>query len=190
MYIDLKDITTEGEEFVWTRKTGEANSTLKDLIGVQPYEARFHVRKLNNRDFDLGGTVVSASNEDCSHCGIDFQFPVNIKFHEILIPRQPEDRSGRYARVNHVSDSSESEVEVQEYDSEKFNMAEYLHEIIGLAIPFNPHPEIKEDNSCSLCGKSWGDELIYNDPMPETTKANPFEILKTFKKDDGVPERD
>ncbi len=182
MYIDLREITPEGKSFIWNRNTGEAREILKDLIGPQPFSAKFTLRKLNHRDFDLTGHIETGTDEQCSHCGIDFVYDIYQKFHEILIPRQQEERTGRYAKVNHISDSKASELNVQQYDEDRFNMAEFLHEVVGLAIPFSPHPPVLEDDSCAKCHKVWGAEtLMYDDPIP-VEKPSPFEVLKVLKK--------
>ncbi len=184
MYIDLREVTPEGRTYTWTRQSGEAKDVLQDLIGQQAFTAKFTLRKLNNRDFDMTGSVETGIDEDCSHCGLDFVLEIRQSFHEILIPRQQEERTGRYARVNHISDSSESDLNVQQYEGERFNMGEFLHEVIGLAIPFNPHPPLRADDSCAKCHNVWGaDTMIYCDPFPKSVpEKTPFAVLKSLNK--------
>jgi uncharacterized protein len=121
--------------------------------------------------------------ETCSRCGIDFKFDINQKFHEILIPHQPDDRTGKYARVNHVSEATQEGPSVTEYAANyNFNVGEYLHEQVAIALPFNPAPAEKANGDCSLCDKPVrGKTFSYTEDMPQEKTDNPFEVLKNLK---------
>lgn len=185
MRIRLNDIPEEGKAFEWNRETGELNAVLSDLVGDEPHATEFFVRPINSKNFELTGFIRTNLPEDCSRCGIAFKFDVDVNFREILIPKQPEDRTGRYAKVNHLSDIQDEGPSVAEYDADDtFDMGEYLHEQVGITIPFNPAPAEDEKGDCRLCGINVrGKVFSYDEAMPVERK-NPFEALKSLKLDE------
>ncbi len=187
MRINLHEIPEEGKKFLWNEKTKEISRELEDLIGPSAYTADFFVKPINSKDFQITGTIKTQMPEACSRCGIDFNFPVNQSFHEILIPAQPDDRTGKYAKVNHISEAATSGPSVAEYGANQtFEMGEYLHEQVAIALPFNPAPPEKPNGDCSLCDiQVRGKVFTYNEEMPEEKAANPFEVLKNI----AVPKR-
>lgn len=182
MRINLSEIPEEGRSYVCNRKTGELNAILKDLIGTAAYEAEFFIKPLNSKDFEMNGEIRTELPEDCSRCGIDFQLKINPSFREILIPRQTETRTGKYAKVNHISEAAESGPSVVEYDGLVFDMGEYLHEMVAFAAPFNPAGPEDEKGDCSVCGISVrGRSFGYTEEMPAEKPESPFAALKNIK---------
>lgn len=182
MKINLMDIPEEGRSYVWNSKTGELNSVLADLIGPNQYEAEFFIKPLNSRDFELIGTVRTKTPEICARCGIEFPYPVNEKYHEILIPKQSQPRHGKYSKVNHVSDLPQGGPESTEYEDQSFDMGEYLHEVVGLAAPFNVAGPEDEKGDCSICKiPVRGRSFSYEEKMPEQKPQSPFSVLKNIK---------
>lgn len=182
MRINLTEVPEEGRAYVWTSQTGEINALLTDLIGNTPYTADFYLRPLNSRDFELTGTIKTELPEQCARCGIDFQYPVNSKFHEILIPKQNQPRGSKYSKVNHVSDLPEGGPDTSEYEGHLFEMGEYLHEVVALAAPFNPAGPEDEKGDCSICKiPVKGRSFSYDEAMPEEKPLNPFSVLKNMK---------
>lgn len=182
MKINLNEISEDGRSYTWNRSTGELNRILADLIGDVDYEANFFIKPLNSRDFEMKGTVKTKLPEQCSRCGIDFQFPINAKFHEFLIPKQDQPRGSRYTRVNHISDLPADGPEVSEYEAFTFDMGEYLHEVVAIAAPFNAAGPEDEKGDCSICGiPVRGRTFSYDEKMPEENSKNPFAALKNIK---------
>lgn len=182
MKIKLSEVPEEGRDYKWSTNTGEANAVLKDIIGQNSYEAHFFIRPLNSRDFEMTGRIITKSPEVCSRCGQDINFPVDSKFHEILIPKQSQGRTGKYSKVNHVSDLPDSGPEFTEYEDMAFDMGEYLHEVVALAIPFNPVGSKEDHGDCSFYDPAKKDQtVIYDDVMPAEEAKNPFAALKGVK---------
>lgn len=182
MRINLSDIPEEGQNFVCTPKTGELNAVLKDLLGNTPFHAEFFIKPLNSRDFEMSGFIRSELPEDCSRCGLDFKMKIHPTFREILIPRQAETRTGKYAKVNHISEAVDDGPSVAEYDGLVFNMGEYLHEVVAIAAPFNPAGPENENGDCSVCGiHVRGKSFSYNEEMPVEKPESPFAALKNIK---------
>ncbi|WP_374033104.1 DUF177 domain-containing protein [Bdellovibrio bacteriovorus] len=183
MKIKLTEVPEEGRSYHWTTQSGEANAVLADIVGKNAYDTEFFIKPLNSKDFELTGRIKTKSPEICSRCGNDINFPVNERFHEILIPKQSQPRASKYSKVNHVSDLPEGGPEVSEYENMAFDMGEYLHEVVALAAPFNPAcPEIGEDGKPSDCRiPESGQGLIYDEEMPVEKPQNPFAALKNLK---------
>ncbi|MFS4459936.1 YceD family protein [Bdellovibrio sp. HCB2-146] len=182
MKINLTEVPEEGRSYHWNRETGELNAVLNDLIGNTSHEADFFIKPLNSKDFELTGTVRTKLPEQCGRCGIDFAFPINEKYHEILIPKQNQPRNSKYSKVNHVSDLPQGGPETSEYEGNLFDMGEFLHEVVALAAPFNPAGPEDENGDCSICKiPVKGRSFSYDEKMPEEKPQNPFNVLKNIK---------
>lgn len=181
MRINLGDIPQDGKEFICNQNTGEFNETLADLIGKNPYDVKFHIQPIQ-KGFELRGSVRTNLPELCSRCGDDMKVNINTSYHGILLPRLELGRSGHYAKSNHVSETSDNdEASLIEFDGQHFDMAEYLHEIVALEIPFKPVPPEDEKGNCSLCHLNLKTHTFgYSDPeLPK--KESPFAALKNIK---------
>lgn len=185
MKINLFDLPPEGKDYEFTQTSGQLNSVLADLLGKNPYNIQLNIRPINSRDFQLSGKIDTGSSEQCSRCGIDFPFLLKEILNEILIPSQKDEDQGSYARVNHVSDfKDESSLEVCYYNRQgTFDLGEYIHEQIALAIPFNPAPSLDDEENCNFCLKSVkATSFSYEDPMtPNLNESKPFAVLKDLK---------
>lgn len=182
MKINLTEIPEEGRAYHWNSQTAELNAILADLIGKTAHEAEFFIKPLNSKDFELIGNIKTKLPEQCSRCGIDFAFPVDAKFHEILIPKQDQPRNSKYSKVNHVSDLPQGGPEVSEYEGHHFDIGEYLHEVVAIAAPFNPAGPEDENGDCSICKiPVKGRSFSYEEQMPEDKPQNPFAALKNIK---------
>jgi uncharacterized protein len=184
MKINLFEVADEGKNYKYSNETAEVTAALSDLIGNNVYETDFFIRPLNSKDFELKGWIKTKSKEICSYCGVGIQFPVYVKFHEILIPPQEMPRDGKYSKPNHFTETETTGPDCVEYqDQMKFDIGEYLHETIALSIPFNPAPELNSKGECTDCGQNVSHLLqLFSAPVTETPgEANPFSVLKDLK---------
>lgn len=181
--IRLSEIPQEGKSYTWNRETAELNTVLQDLLGSEKYEVQFFLKPVNSRDFMMTGTIRTQTPEDCSLCGISFKFSVDVRINEILIPTQSTERKGRYAKVNHVSDAADQggPQAVEYSENETFNMGEYIHEAIAIAVPFKPVPDTNEKDECRVCGLNQKTHNFSYDEKMEEEKPNPFAVLKNLK---------
>lgn len=181
-FIKLSEIPEDGLAFSWNRRSGEATKVLVDLIEDADFTAEFFIKPLNHHDYSLTGSVKTELPEVCSRCGVDFKLKILTKFSEILIPRQADDRTGKYSKVNHISEKELDGPEVCEYSNNVFDMGEYLHEAIALAAPFNPVAPVDADGNHQSCNNPEKDQVvIYDEAMPQEDKKNPFSALKNLK---------
>lgn len=182
MKIHLSEIPEEGRTYRFDRSEKELNPCLDDLIHKADYVTEFTLRALNERDFELKGWIKTETPEICSRCGAEFQYKVDAKFHEFLIPKMDQPRGSRYAHVNHVSDLPIDGPEMTEYEGTEFDIGEYLHEVIGLAAPFNvAHPQ---DGSveCVIYQNPEGEQgFSVNKDIPLEKPESPFAALKNLK---------
>ncbi len=183
MIINLAEIPEEGRNYEYTTETGEVTEALADLIGENKYTTQFTIRPLNTRDFVLTGSIQTKSKELCSYCGQKIQFPLTVKFNEILIPPQEMTRDGHYAKPNHFTENEAGDLQSFEYSAGmKLNIGEYLHESIALQVPYNPAPEISAKGDCSDCGLNVQNLLkTYEEKPTPLEETNPFAVLKTLK---------
>ncbi len=181
--IRLKDIPEEGRNYVWNRETSELNKALEDVVQDQKYEVNFYIKPVSSRDYMMTGTIKTQLPLDCSLCGMDFKMPVSLKINEILIPPQEDDRKGHYARVNHVSDADANPgPQSTEYEaSEQFNMGEFVHEALAIAIPVKPVPETTSSGDCIVCDLNQKTHDFGYDEEMMDEKPNPFAVLKNLK---------
>lgn len=181
MIINLAEIPEEGRNYDYSTETGEITAALSDLIGENAYSTQFSIRPLNTRDFSLSGSIKTKSKEICSYCGIAIQFPVTVKFNEILIPPQEMTRDGHYAKPNHISEGESESLQSFEYSPGlKLDIGAYLHETVALEVPFNPAPEVNDKGECSDCGLDVK-TLLKNYEDKPTEEKNPFAVLKGLK---------
>lgn len=181
MKIKLNEIPEEGRHYEFNRETAELNFALSDLIADEAYDVQVYIKPLNQRDFTISGTIKTKTKENCSRCGDLFKFNVQKKLKDILIPKQEEDRTGKYAKTSVSVSESEDDVDVIEYSNNQFDIAEYIHESVAIEIPFNPLPPSKLNGDCSICDKPLKGERVIYDENLGVEKTNPFASLKNIK---------
>lgn len=187
MKLRLNDIPADGQEFTFNQKTGEMTPAIKDLVGQNDYELTVFIKPLNHRDYEMKGILKAKTSELCSLCGENFAFPIKTKLNEILIPAEPEEKDlEKQSRSNHFSELDNDGPSVSEYEDGSFDIGEYTHQLIGLTVPFNPKPCIKENGDCEVCLKpNMNKPIRYDEDMTkfeaEKQKQNPFNVLKNIK---------
>jgi uncharacterized protein len=184
MIIHLNEIPDDGKSFSFSRKSGELNSILADLLGTQDYKVEFLIRPLS-QGFELVGSTSACIPELCSRCGIDIKLPLNSKFKELMLPKLELDRTAKYTKQNHMTDSEHltDTPSVVEYEGNIFDVGAYIHEVLGLMIPTCPAAPVDENGTCTVCGVDTTKEnaFSYNEELPEDKANSPFAALKSVK---------
>lgn len=178
--IVLRDLPPEGREFTFTRETGELNQALKDLIQDNPYEVQLHITPMGNT-YDLKGSVKAGLNLQCSLCAIDFKFPVNQSLHELLVVQKPMAKGDQQIKANHAHEWENQGPDYILLDSEVFRVADYIHEIIGLAEPIRPLGKEDCDLACENLTEPVKQWLGVGTKVPDPIKSNPFQVLEKMK---------
>jgi uncharacterized protein len=182
MIINLADISSEGATFTLTRRSGELNKILVDILNEQDYTIEFTIRPLD-QGFEMVGSAKSKTPELCSRCGIDIEVKIDKNFKELLLPKLQTPAHGEhYSRVNHYSDLHEEDrPSVIEFENLMFNAGEYLHELIGLQIPIKPVGDTSDEGDCVVCGLNVETTNFGYDEAVPVQKNNPFSSLKNIK---------
>jgi uncharacterized protein len=175
MIIQLNEIPSEGRSFDFSRKSGELNEVLSDLIGEHDYEVQLDVTPVG-KSFDVRGCVKASYGEMCSFCASQFELPVNEKFHElVLIDGQNE------IKGFDESWSPDGEVGVTVIDDpNKYDVSTLIREVVALAEPTQPVCREGCKGLCTYCGEDLN-ERTCNCAESQKSGNSPFSILKKLK---------
>ena len=144
--IQLKDLPKQGEEFVFTNKTGELNQALKDLFGENSYEIQVKLTP-SGPFFKIEGTLVGEMNLNCARCAWGFKYKINKSFSEsLMVNPQP----ARIDKQMKMTVSSEEKDFCTELSSYSFSFGDFLHELIAVEEPLRPlgKPDCDEHDNC------------------------------------------
>lgn len=176
----LTEIPEEGKSFTYTQKDPEALRALQEFVGNLPFEVKIHLQPINHAHFELKGVVKAASPQQCSRCAEDFQCHVTKNIHEIMIPELDVGRTERYAKTNVPEE--ESDLSSLFYSPDMiFDLGEYLHEVVALALPENPAPPVVAEQCMACPKKVVPGAFDYDETTPEAVRPSPFEVLKNLK---------
>jgi uncharacterized metal-binding protein YceD (DUF177 family) len=174
--IRLNELPDQGRTFVYSRSTGEIQAQLEDLLGDRDYSVRLQITPLGQA-FRIEGQIQSGLDLQCSLCGIDFAFPLDIQINELLavLPRLP--KNGQYSRANHQSDLDESQPFCTELSSYDFDMGAFVREQIAVQEPSRPTARPDCETQCENYRALKTTGLLES----QTTKSQPFDVLKGLK---------
>ncbi len=181
MVIKLNEITEEAKIFSFPQGDRELLSVLRDLIGPHVASAEASIRRTNAQTFELKGWIRTAVPEQCSRCAEDISLKVDEVFRELLIPASTLPRDGKQARVNHISDlHAEEGPSVTEYESENFDLGAFFREVILIACPDYPAPDVDAAGNCQQCKiQVAGKSFSYDEDFASV--ESPFSVLKNIK---------
>lgn len=147
MRINLQEIPADGRSYEFSRKSGELNDALFDLLEKNPYEVELFIKPMGNA-FEMNGKISSQKKSVCSKCGSDMELPLNQNVKEILIEEPKEYRKDQAVHGNGAVDFLSNGPGVTHYRSPFFNVDDYVHEAFALAEPF--YPECGENDCKNL----------------------------------------
>jgi len=179
--IVLKDLPLDGRQFTYTRETGELNEALKDLIQDNNFEVRFNILPVGNA-YSLKGEVKTGMDLQCSKCATDLSIPIKAKLNELIVVEKPMSKGDQLVRANHAHELQDSGPDYLMLENESFKVADYIHEVIGLAEPIQPVCPPENARECADALKNiQRDWLSVGDSAGQSIKANPFQILEKMK---------
>lgn len=179
--IVLKDLPLDGREFTYTRESGELNEALKDLIRDNDYQVKFTLLPVGNA-YSLKGTMTTGMDLQCSKCATDLKLPIKAKLNELIVVEKPMLKGDHQTRANHAHELSDSGPDYLMLDSENFKVADYIHEVVGLAEPIQPVCPPENAVACADALKNiQRDWLSVGENAGQPIKANPFQILEKMK---------
>ena len=174
MIIRLNEIPDTGLELELSQKNKELSSKLKEFMNDEPFEANLRIFPIGD-GFDVTGKLKGDLPLTCSFCASDFKLPFNETFHEILLLGDKKRRN-----FDDQGSLSDPDLFVRNLDTTDFDVDEFLHEINGLAVPFQP--KCKEDclGLCSICGADKNVKSCDCD-SEKNMQSSPFSVLKKLK---------
>ncbi len=179
--VHLKELPLEGRRFEFSRESGEFNEALKDLIGTSPYSIDLQIKPLGNV-FELRGQVLAKMPLECSRCAFDFDHEIKENLNEVLVIAEALPRSGHMSKVNHANELQVDGPQCTVLESDFFNMADFVHEIIALAEPIKPLGKPNCDESCENFIEFLASAQAKGISLGATTeKESPFSVLKNLK---------
>jgi len=179
--IMLRELPPEGREYKYDRESGELNDILKDLIDQNDYAVKLTVRPIGNA-FDVQGEIKTAMDLQCSLCAIDFQFPVNQKFHEVLVINDPLDKGDQLTKANHSSEWDPSQPEGVYLEAPRLSVGEFIHELVGIAEPMRPLGRPSCEEACENRKEGVRREWLGADGKDSISVRNhPFTVLEKMK---------
>jgi len=167
--VNLKELPDDGEDFLFSRSTGELNATLRDLIQDHDYHASIQLRPMGNA-YEILGSITATMDLLCARCGRDMSLPINDNFQELIVVMAQKPKGG------HSGHTGTQDGPFCVYlDSYRFNLAEFIHEHIAASEPYTP-----------LCGRTDCEEHFSKHQSSETdpqilAPAPPFAALKDLK---------
>lgn len=181
MIIHLNEVPNDGRTWSLNRANSKLGEVLHDVIHKSAFQIHFSILPLSDTGtFQIQGTIKTELPEECSRCGLDFQFALDEKFKNILVPGVGSERDAQFAKPNHFSDLQETDLEVAEFFGDEFNAGEFLHELIALAQPQIPAPPLDAQGSCRTCKIDVINHSFSHVEEVEV-KSSPFAKLKGIK---------
>lgn len=145
MKIRLNEIPEDGRQFTYDQKTAELTPALTDLISNHDYAVDLYIKPLGSA-YEVRGMVKTSIDELCSHCGYDFELPINRKVNEILIEDEDKYRKVQGATGNQSVDFLGSGPSMATIRGTSFDVGEFVHETIAVATP--SYPTCGPNGSC------------------------------------------
>ncbi len=166
--VNLKDLDDDGEDFIYSRASGELNKSLEDIVGDLPYDIKLRLRAMGNV-YEISGEIHSGMNLPCSRCGREMILPVDEQFNEIIIVMDERPRAGHSGHTGSQFDNGPYCNYVTSHD---FSLSDFVHEHIAAAEPYQVH--------CSRpdCEEVYKKAQISDTSSPK--ESNPFEVLKNL----------
>ena len=151
MKINLNEIPEEGREYICNQRTGEFSESLSDLVGKEPYAIQFMVRPLGNI-YEVTGNIKTQLNLTCARCAADFKSELNLNLNELLVPGEKLPRTGKEAKVNHISELDNGGPSTSIFESFSFDMSPLIRDTVALSEPTIAFCKTDCKGLCQYCG--------------------------------------
>ncbi len=177
--INLNEVHEDGESYTFTRKSGELNEALKDIVGKGDYEIELTITPIGDA-YELKGRFKADMNLVCSRCAFDFNNEISEEFHELLMVSKELPRTGQMSKTNHSTEGLSEGPFFNEIRSSVFSLSDFAHEVIALAEPLNPTGKENCDENCENLKKAYSEGWL-KEEEPAVDRQNPFAVLQNLK---------
>jgi len=179
MKIRLKEIPQDGRSYVFNRASAELNETLKDLVGESDYNVELYIKPIGNA-YEMTGSLKTVVPETCSHCGYQFELPIDRRINEVLFEDVVVDRKSHSVHGNQSVDFEEKGPSMTPVYGDIFDADEFVHEMVALSEPF--YPMCGPNGQC-LHAKEVEEirrRLEAESDITKEEKPSPFSVLKSL----------
>lgn len=167
--VDLKNLPDDGENFEFSRQTGELNETLKDLVPHADYNVDLNVKPMGNV-FEISGKIDTELELSCSRCGREMNYPVHDQFQELIVVTKEKPRAGHSGHTGSELNDGPYCNYLTHYS---LDLGEFIHEHIASSEPYTPH--CKRLDCESFLQQAQVEVAVINDE-----ESNPFAALKNL----------
>lgn len=160
MIISIRDIPHEGQNFDFSEDGIHVKGFVYPLKG----------------GFDVNGEIDAKIETECSFCTKEMTIPIKEKFHEMMM------LEGKIARQLKEVEVDPNDLEIHYVNGNEIDLRPIVDELIGVNVPIQPKctTELTEDgHPACIEGSPYQKYLREN---PENPLKNPFDVLKTLKK--------
>jgi uncharacterized metal-binding protein YceD (DUF177 family) len=181
--LNLSEVSEEPLEFNTSRKSGELNQALQDLIGSEDYQIHLSFQKLGNA-YRMAGDVKTALPLTCSDCGGDYLHPVDHHFEELLVVQAPYQKGDQAAKNNHAHEWETDQPECLYLESLVADLGELVHEQVALLEPLRPQGSADPAHVCedlSQVHRDWLTVGKEKELSPFEKEKSPFKALEGLK---------
>ena len=160
MIISVRDIPHEGQNFEFQEDGIVVKGFIYPLKG----------------GFDINGEVDAKIDTECSFCTEPMSIPFKEKFHEMMM------LEGKIARQLKEVEVDPNDLEIHYVNGNEIDLRPIVDELIGVNVPIQPKctTEVTKDGHPKCVEGS-----VYQKYLQEQGQMglkNPFEVLKTLKK--------
>jgi uncharacterized protein len=177
MKIRLKEIPQDGRSYVFDRSSAELNEVLQDLVGENDYSVELYIKPIGNV-YEMTGSLKTVLPETCSHCGYEFELPIDRRIKEVLFEELAVERKSQSVHGNHSVDFEKDGLSMTPVQKDVFNAGEFVHEMVALSEPL--YPMCGPNGQC-LRAKEVEEirrRLDAESDITKEEKPNPFTVLK------------
>ncbi len=166
--VNLKDLDQDGEDFHFSRASGELNKKLNEVVGKHEYKINLLLKPMGNV-FEISGQIATNITCDCARCGRDVELPIAENFSELILVLEERPRAGH---SGHTGSQLDEGPYCNYVTSHQFDLGDFVHEHIAAAEPYAPN-----------CGRADCEQVFQNAQKSDSVgrlDANPFEVLKNL----------
>lgn len=172
--VDLNSVPEDGMNLSYSQEDGEFAANLKDLIGDNAFTVNYSIQALGNV-FKIEGVVTTKTVLDCSRCGEDVMYPLNLKVDELLMVEDNSPRGSKHSKSQSSEQWTENGPFCNHLESAQFDLSEFTHEIIASNLPYVV--ECKNTKDCEDFIKT---RMKLSTTEEEESTSNPFDVLQNF----------
>jgi uncharacterized protein len=182
--IELNEIPATGKSYSFDRSIKEVAEGIEDLIKGADFTFNFTILPIGQA-FELTGELKTQMPLLCSRCGIDINYPIKSRAHEILLIQEEWPRGTQSAKSKN-SDWESANMNCYFLKSGELNVAELLHELIATQEPLQPVRSEACYTNCENYLEVLKNGWLKEDSTEAKNTHSPFATLKDLIKENEL----